>query len=104
MIWMEELMFFNFDMELSLVKCILQENCSKEVQKRILASFKLMSASFTDSSKAEEHFQSLNEMKDNNIFKALGEMIDENTSLATSQSIRVNYIVPSFLNYVLLSW
>ncbi|XP_020105522.1 sister chromatid cohesion protein PDS5 homolog A isoform X1 [Ananas comosus] len=69
-----------------------KENCSKEVQKRILASFKLMSASFTDSSKAEDCFQSLNEMKDNNIFKALGEMIDENTSLATSRSIRDSFL------------
>ena len=69
----------------------LQENVAEEVQKRIQASFVKMSASFPDSSKAEECFHKLNQMKDNSIFKALAQLLDEVT-LTSAETTRVRFI------------
>uniref|UniRef100_A0A1D1YLJ6 Sister chromatid cohesion protein PDS5 A n=1 Tax=Anthurium amnicola TaxID=1678845 RepID=A0A1D1YLJ6_9ARAE len=64
-----------------------KENGSEEVHEKISVSFRKMSSSFVDSTKAEEFFQKLHQMKDNNIFKTLLELVDEQTFLNT-QSIQ----------------
>lgn len=69
-----------------------KENASEETHKRFLVSFMKMSTSFTDSSKAEECFQKLHQMKDKSIFKELLELVDEQTSLATAHSIRGSFL------------
>ncbi|XP_073000395.1 sister chromatid cohesion protein PDS5 homolog B isoform X2 [Typha latifolia] len=69
-----------------------KENSSEEMRKKILASFVKMSASFVDSSKAEESFQNLHQMKDNNIFKALQELNKDSTPFATAQSVRDSFL------------
>ncbi|XP_010912048.2 sister chromatid cohesion protein PDS5 homolog B isoform X2 [Elaeis guineensis] len=69
-----------------------KENASEEMHKRIQESFMKMSSSFIDSSKAEECFQKLHQMKDKNIFKALVELVDEQTTFATVQSIRGSFL------------
>ncbi|XP_058091316.1 sister chromatid cohesion protein PDS5 homolog B [Magnolia sinica] len=69
-----------------------KENSSEELQKRSLASFVKMSASFVDPSKAEESFQKLHQMKDNSIFKALLQLIDERTTLQTAQTVRDTFL------------
>ncbi|KAJ0024548.1 hypothetical protein Pint_08187 [Pistacia integerrima] len=56
-----------------------KEKSPEETQKRINSLFMKMSASFMDPSKAEECFQRLNKLKDNNIFNALDELLDELT-------------------------
>ena len=67
-----------------------QENVSEEVHNRILASFVKMSTAFADSSKAEECFQKLHQMKDKNIFKALLELLDEHTTMQAARAIQVS--------------
>ncbi|XP_038716130.1 sister chromatid cohesion protein PDS5 homolog A isoform X1 [Tripterygium wilfordii] len=56
-----------------------KENYLNEIQKRMKSSFVKMSASFPDPSKAEECFNKLDEMKDNNIFGALALLLDDQT-------------------------
>ena len=68
---------------------MLQEESSDEIQKKICASLRKMSASFTDISKVEDCFENLHQMKDNNIFKDLAEISKEGTTFATVRSIRV---------------
>lgn len=65
-----------------------KENISEEVHKQVLASFVRMSAAFPDSSKAEEDFQKLHQIKDKNIFKALLELVDDRTTMATACAIQ----------------
>lgn len=66
-----------------------KENVSDEVYKKIFfPSFEKMSVAFTDSSKAEDYFQKLHQMKDENIFKALRELVDEQTTMATARTIQ----------------
>ncbi|CAA7407780.1 unnamed protein product [Spirodela intermedia] len=48
--------------------------------KKILASFRIMSRSFSDPPKAEESFQILNQLKDANIWKILTLLLDPSTS------------------------
>jgi sister-chromatid-cohesion protein PDS5 len=48
-----------------------------------------MATSFADTSKAEECFKHLHQMRDNNIFKDLVGLIDEGTTFATGCLIRV---------------
>ncbi|XP_021284773.1 sister chromatid cohesion protein PDS5 homolog A isoform X2 [Herrania umbratica] len=56
-----------------------KENSSEDMQKKLKSSFVKMSASFPDPSKAEECFDKLSQMKDNNIFTSLGLLLDEVT-------------------------
>ncbi|XP_010242780.1 PREDICTED: sister chromatid cohesion protein PDS5 homolog A isoform X2 [Nelumbo nucifera] len=53
-----------------------KENDLEEMQKRIRNSFVKMSASFADPTKAEECFQKLHTVKDNNIFTSLQQLLD----------------------------
>jgi sister-chromatid-cohesion protein PDS5 len=48
-----------------------------------------MATSFPDTSKAEECFGNLHQMKDNNIFKDLDELINEGTTFAKGRLTRV---------------
>ena len=66
-----------------------QEEPSDELEKKVCGTFRKMSASFADTPKIEECFESLHQMKDNNIFKDLTELIKEGTTFATARSIRV---------------
>lgn len=54
-----------------------KENCSEDKQKRYKTSFTKMASSFPDPSKAEECFQKLNDMKDNNIFNMLELLVND---------------------------
>ncbi|OEL37949.1 hypothetical protein BAE44_0001036 [Dichanthelium oligosanthes] len=65
-----------------------KEEPSDEIQKKIYASFRKMATSFPDSSKAEECFKNLHQMKDNNIFKDLVELINDGTTFATGRLTR----------------
>ncbi|POO00116.1 Coatomer beta subunit [Trema orientale] len=54
-----------------------KEHCSEEKQKRCTILFKKMAASFADPSKAEDCFQKLNNLKDNNIFNMLAILLND---------------------------
>ncbi|XXG74106.1 hypothetical protein AAC387_Pa07g2909 [Persea americana] len=69
-----------------------KENDSEEVKKRILGSFKRMSASFIDPSKAEECFQKLHQMRDTSMFKAFLQLLDGGTTTVTAQTIRKAFL------------
>ncbi|VAH82321.1 unnamed protein product [Triticum turgidum subsp. durum] len=69
-----------------------KEDSSDEIQKKICASLRKMSASFTDISKVEDCFENLHQMKDNNIFKDLTEISKEGTTYATVRSIRDSFL------------
>uniref|UniRef100_A0A453G0Q8 Sister chromatid cohesion protein n=2 Tax=Aegilops tauschii subsp. strangulata TaxID=200361 RepID=A0A453G0Q8_AEGTS len=69
-----------------------KEESSDEIQKKICASLRKMSASFTDISKVEDCFEILHQMKDNNIFKDLTEISKEGTTFATVRSIRDSFL------------
>ncbi|KAM3352867.1 hypothetical protein ACQJBY_024208 [Aegilops geniculata] len=69
-----------------------KEESSDEIQKKICASLRKMSASFTDISKVEDCFENLHQMKDNNIFKDLTEISKEGTTFATVRSIRDSFL------------
>ncbi|XP_044511885.1 sister chromatid cohesion protein PDS5 homolog A isoform X2 [Mangifera indica] len=68
-----------------------KEKSPEETQKRIKSLFTKMSASFVDSFKAEECFQRLNKLKDNNIFNALDELLDELT-IENAKATRVKLL------------
>ena len=51
-----------------------------------------MSICFIDPFRAEESFQKLHQMKDNNIFKALSQLLDPETTFANANAIRVSCI------------
>uniref|UniRef100_A0A2P2LSP3 Uncharacterized protein MANES_08G068700 n=1 Tax=Rhizophora mucronata TaxID=61149 RepID=A0A2P2LSP3_RHIMU len=57
-----------------------QDADAPEVQKKVFLSFRIMSRSFADPSKAEENFQILEQLKDANIWKILTSLLDPNTS------------------------
>ena len=57
--------------------CLLQENCPEEKQNKYNSLFIKMASSFADPCKAEECFQKLNNMKDNNIFNMLTLLLDD---------------------------
>ncbi|KAJ0969546.1 hypothetical protein J5N97_022423 [Dioscorea zingiberensis] len=69
-----------------------KDNSSEEVHKRMLSSFAKMSNCFVDSFIAEEGFQKLHQMKDNNIFKALFQLVDNSTTSSTAHSIRDSFL------------
>ncbi|EXB44382.1 hypothetical protein L484_020194 [Morus notabilis] len=64
-----------------------KETCSEENQKRYRTLFMKMASSFPDPSKAEECFQKLNDMKDNNIFNML-ELLVNDLQHINAQTIR----------------
>ncbi|KAH7567871.1 hypothetical protein JRO89_XS07G0171100 [Xanthoceras sorbifolium] len=70
-----------------------KENRPEEMQKRLESSFVKMSALFPDPSKAEECFQRLNKMKDNNIFNVLEELLDELTIKGSQNAKHVRCIL-----------
>ncbi|XP_039016298.1 sister chromatid cohesion protein PDS5 homolog A-like [Hibiscus syriacus] len=65
-----------------------QDSDSPEIQKKILFSFQIMSRSFSDPVKAEENFQTLDRVKDANIWKILLNLLDPNTSSHQASSGR----------------
>ncbi|KAL6840252.1 hypothetical protein ACP4OV_030062 [Aristida adscensionis] len=69
-----------------------KEEPSDEVQKKICASFRKMSTSFTDTTKAEGCFENLHQMKDNYIFKDLVELISEGTTVSTGRLTRDSFL------------
>ncbi|CAO2182211.1 unnamed protein product [Urochloa humidicola] len=69
-----------------------KEEPSDEIQKKICASFRKMATSFSDTSKAEECFKNLHQMKDNNIFKDLVELINEETTFGTGHLTRDSFL------------
>ncbi|WCJ44636.1 hypothetical protein M5689_025294 [Euphorbia peplus] len=66
-------------------------NSSEEMQMRNKSSFLKMSASFPDPSKAEEGFEKLNQMRDNNIFIMLESLLVDQTSI-NSQTTRDKFL------------
>ncbi|KAH9325840.1 hypothetical protein KI387_006018, partial [Taxus chinensis] len=65
-----------------------KEEDSIELHKKIQTGIKMMSFCFIDPVRAEENFQKLHQMKDNNIFKGLSQLLDPNTTVASAQAIR----------------
>ncbi|KAK8629893.1 hypothetical protein V6N13_078711 [Hibiscus sabdariffa] len=65
-----------------------QDSDSPEIQKKVLFSFQVMSRSFSDPVKAEENFQTLDRVKDANIWKILLNLLDPNTSFHQASSGR----------------
>ncbi|XP_019425447.1 PREDICTED: sister chromatid cohesion protein PDS5 homolog A-A-like isoform X1 [Lupinus angustifolius] len=57
-----------------------QDKDNPEVQKKITFCFRVMSRSFADPTKAEESFQILAQLKDDNIWKILTNLVDPNAS------------------------
>ncbi|XP_039070317.1 sister chromatid cohesion protein PDS5 homolog B-like isoform X1 [Hibiscus syriacus] len=57
-----------------------QDSDAPEIQKKVLFSFQIISRSFSDPVKAEESFQTLDRLKDSNIWKILLNLLDPNTS------------------------
>ena len=66
----------------------MKEEDSAELQKKIQRKLKTMSICFIDPFRAEESFQKLHQMKDNNIFKALSQLLDPETTFANANAIR----------------
>jgi len=69
-----------------------KEEPSDEIQKKICATFRKMATSFPDTSKAEECFGKLHQMKDNYIFKDLDELINEGTTFAKGRLTRETFL------------
>lgn len=65
-----------------------KEKDSPELQRKIQKGLKTMSVCFIDPVRAEESFQKLHQMKDNNIFKALSQLLDPETTFANAHAIR----------------
>ncbi|XP_057757523.1 sister chromatid cohesion protein PDS5 homolog A-like isoform X1 [Arachis stenosperma] len=57
-----------------------QDKDNPEVQKKIAFCFRVMSRSFSDSAKAEENFQILDQLEDENVWKILTNLVDPNVS------------------------
>ncbi|TVT97395.1 hypothetical protein EJB05_57362, partial [Eragrostis curvula] len=65
---------------------------SEEMRKKFCGFFRKMSTSFADTSKAEECFETLHQMKDNNIFKDLVDLMNEETTYATCRMTRDSFL------------
>ncbi|XP_019419050.1 PREDICTED: sister chromatid cohesion protein PDS5 homolog A-A-like isoform X3 [Lupinus angustifolius] len=65
-----------------------QDKDNPEVQKKITFCFRVMSRSFADPTKAEENFQILDQLKDDNIWKILTNLLDTNTSFHQTRVYR----------------
>ncbi|GMJ14118.1 hypothetical protein like AT5G47690 [Hibiscus trionum] len=63
-----------------------QDSEAPEIPKKVLFSFQIMSCSFSDPVKAEESFQTLDRLKDANIWKILLNLLDPNTSFHQASS------------------
>ncbi|CAL4960254.1 unnamed protein product [Urochloa decumbens] len=83
---------FQLEMQAYLSLRTKKEEPSDEIQKKICASFRKMATCFLDTSKAEECFKNLHQMKDNNIFKDLAELINEGTTFATGYLTRDSFL------------
>ncbi|PNT73259.1 hypothetical protein BRADI_2g56220v3 [Brachypodium distachyon] len=83
---------FQLDMQAYLSLRAKKEEPSAEIQKKISVLFRKMSASYKDTSKVEECFEILQQMKDNNIFKDLTELSKESTTSATVRSTRDSFL------------
>nr|GMD45653.1 sister chromatid cohesion protein PDS5 homolog A isoform X1 [Ipomoea batatas] len=57
-----------------------QDGDPAELQKKVMLCFRIMSHCFTDTAKAEENFQILDQLKDANVWKILGVLLDPNTA------------------------
>lgn len=67
---------------------IQQDGDAPERQKKILFGFRIMSRSFSESLKAEESFQVLDQLKDTNVWKILTNLLDPKTSISQAYSSR----------------
>ncbi|CAL0334541.1 unnamed protein product [Lupinus luteus] len=65
-----------------------QDKDNPELQKKIAFCFRVMSRSFADPTKAEESFQILDQLKDDNIWKSLTNLVDPNTSFHETRLCR----------------
>ncbi|CAL0301082.1 unnamed protein product [Lupinus luteus] len=65
-----------------------QDKDNPDVQKKITFCFRVMSRSFADPTKAEENFQILDQLKDDNIWKILMNLVDTNTSFHQTRVYR----------------
>eukprot|EP01018_Ginkgo_biloba_P018620 Gb_23673 [translate_table: standard] len=65
-----------------------KEEDSLDLHKNIQRVLKMMSICFVDPGRAEESFQKLHQMKDNNIFKALSQLLDPSTTFVNAHAIR----------------
>ncbi|KAG9448592.1 hypothetical protein H6P81_008557 [Aristolochia fimbriata] len=65
-----------------------QDGDGPELKKRVLGCFRTMSRWFSDPSKAEESFETLNQLKDTNIWRILTGLLDPNTSLQQALTYR----------------
>ncbi|TVU36377.1 hypothetical protein EJB05_18310 [Eragrostis curvula] len=74
---------------------------SEEMRKKFCGFFRKMSTSFADTSKAEECFETLHQMKDNNIFKDLVDLMNEETTYATCRMTRCMQSLESDLGMAL---
>ncbi|GMI74360.1 hypothetical protein like AT5G47690 [Hibiscus trionum] len=63
-----------------------QDSEAPEIPKKVLFSFQIMPRSFSDPAKAEESFQTLDRLKDANIWKILLNPLDPNTSFHQASS------------------
>ncbi|XP_011628282.1 sister chromatid cohesion protein PDS5 homolog A isoform X1 [Amborella trichopoda] len=70
-----------------------QDDGSPELQKRILGCFKTMSRSFKDPVKAEECFETFNQLKDANIWKILTTLLDSHTSTHQASTARADLLM-----------
>ncbi|KAL2341418.1 hypothetical protein Fmac_009358 [Flemingia macrophylla] len=59
-----------------------------DVQKKISFCFRMMSRSFADQVKAEESFQILDQLQDDNVWKILTDLVDPNTSFHQTRIYR----------------
>ncbi|KAK7246004.1 hypothetical protein RIF29_40861 [Crotalaria pallida] len=65
-----------------------QDKDNVEVQKKIAFCIRVMARSFADPTKAEESFQILDQLKDDNIWKILTNLVDPNTSFHQTRVYR----------------
>ncbi|XP_068641410.1 sister chromatid cohesion protein PDS5 homolog A-like isoform X2 [Aristolochia californica] len=65
-----------------------QDGDGLELKKRISGCFRTMSRWFSDPSKAEESFETLNQLKDTNIWRILTFLLDPNTTLQQALTYR----------------
>ncbi|KAL6538568.1 hypothetical protein OROGR_012556 [Orobanche gracilis] len=65
-----------------------KEGDDTEIHKKVMFCFRVMSRYFGDPAKAEENFQTLDQLKDTKIWKILLRLIDPNTSSLQASSLR----------------
>ncbi|XP_010538450.1 PREDICTED: sister chromatid cohesion protein PDS5 homolog A-A-like isoform X2 [Tarenaya hassleriana] len=65
-----------------------QDVDAPEMHKKILFCFRVMSRAFSEPPKAEQNFQTLDQLKDANIWKILTTLLDPNTSIMEMTKLR----------------